>query len=224
MFERKWVIGCARCTGCVRVGMAGIHASFREFLGLAYLQDVQFDAATAKAIASFSIRHVGWFVVLFALAAGWLALVLSGYFSWQTGDGRGRVAGNFCRRGSGTSGRALGQALQLEGAIRCDLRRILQSSCCAHRPYENRVWLIVPVWLPVDRARTPQQIFGQHNNYSTRYIGTEWLQHLFQYYNIQSLDIIQMPRPPSWTSRMFDSVVQLSPAAGRFGTLDDPAG
>jgi hypothetical protein len=51
------------------------------------------------------------------------------------------------------------------------------------KPYENRV-AIWPFGLP-GQFGIVQQLYQQ-----------EWLQHLFQYYNIQSLDIIQMPRVP----------------------------
>jgi hypothetical protein len=51
------------------------------------------------------------------------------------------------------------------------------------KPNEHRV-AIWPFGLP-GQLGIIQQLYG-----------TEWLQHLFQYYNIQSLDIIQMPRTP----------------------------
>src|SRR6185295_10011690 len=58
-FDRKWVMGCG-----VAVGMAGVgwlaYSSMRTNL-LRYLEEVQFDAATAEAIAKFSIQHAGWF-------------------------------------------------------------------------------------------------------------------------------------------------------------------
>src|SRR5450432_1559252 len=51
-------------------------------LGLVrYLQTVGFDGETAKGVAAFSVGQAGWFILIFALAAGILILVLAGFFS-----------------------------------------------------------------------------------------------------------------------------------------------
>jgi hypothetical protein len=179
-FERRWVMGCAVALGVFAVGWLA-YSSFRTSL-IVYLQDVQFDAATANAIASFSIRHVGWFVVLFALAAGLVVLVLSGYFA-----GRRAVVGtillgiflvlDLTRVGSNWVNPYNWKERYVETADN-GLFQFLRK-----KPNEHRV-AIWPFGLPGQLAIV-QQVYG-----------SEWLQHLFQYYNIQSLDIIQMPRMP----------------------------
>jgi hypothetical protein len=180
LFERRWVIGCTVALGVFAVGWLG-YASFRDSL-IVYLQDVQFDAATAEAIASFSIRHVGWFVVLFALAAGWVALVLSGYFAGRRAVVGAILLGAFLvldltRVGSNWVNPYNWKERYVETADNAVIQRLRQ------KPNENRV-AIWPFGLPGQLALV-QQVYG-----------SEWLQHLFQYYNIQSLDIIQMPRTP----------------------------
>ena len=180
VFERRWIYGCALALGVAVVSWLA-YSSSREGL-VTHLQDVQFDAATAKTIASFSIRHVGWFVVLFAVGAGLFAVVLSGYFA-----GRRMVVGalllgvflvvDLTRVGSNWIMAYNWKSRYVEAADNAVIQKLRQS------PNENRV-AIWPFALP-GQFGIIQQLYG-----------TEWLQHLFQYYNIQSLDIIQMPRVP----------------------------
>jgi hypothetical protein len=60
------------------------------------------------------------------------------------------------------------------------------------RPYEHRV-AIFPLDRFVDLRRLPPALAQQYQIFAQLY-GLEWTQHLFQYYNIQSLDIVQEPR------------------------------
>jgi hypothetical protein len=180
LFERRWIIGCAVALGAAAVGWLA-YSSSRSGLET-HLQDVQFDAAVAKAIAGFSIRHVGWFVVLFAVAAGLFAVVLSGYFA-----GRRVVVGtallgmflvvDLARVGSHWVKPYNWKERYLEAADNGVIGFLRQ------KPYEHRV-TVWPFSLPGQFAII-QQIYGGL-----------WLQHLFQFYSIQSLDIIQMPRSP----------------------------
>ena len=57
-----------------------VYASSRETFER-YLQTVQFDEGMARAIASFSISQVGWFILCLGLSAGLFVLVLSGAFA-----------------------------------------------------------------------------------------------------------------------------------------------
>jgi hypothetical protein len=63
------------------------------------------------------------------------------------------------------------------------------------RPYEHRV-AIFPLDRFVDLRRLPREMMPLVQQYSffAQLYGIEWTQHLFQFYNIQSLDIIQEPR------------------------------
>src|SRR5206468_137551 len=79
LFERKWVKGCAFALGLSMIGWL-IYSSSSQSLEK-YLQSVFFEENMAKAIAAFSIRQVGWFVLFLALAVWLVTLILSGAFS-----------------------------------------------------------------------------------------------------------------------------------------------
>lgn len=179
-FDRKWVVGSALAVGVSLLGWV-LYVSSRGSL-VKYLQTVQFDEGAAEAIASFSFRQVGWFILLLSLALALMIAVLSGFFA----GGRARVAvvllGVFlvvdlARVGS----RWVVSYNWREKYVETADNGVMQF--LRLRPFEHRV-AIYPFGLPA-RLGIVQQVYQ-----------FEWLQHLFQYYNIQSLDIIQMPRVP----------------------------
>ena len=87
-FDRKWTLACAASIG-VSLLVWIIYASEKPAL-VRYLQTVGFgDTDMATEIAAFSIRQVGWFILLFAVAAGLLMLVIAGIFSGK----RARLGG-----------------------------------------------------------------------------------------------------------------------------------
>ena len=157
-----------------------------------YLQTVGFpDEDMAKQIAAFSVAQVGWFILFFALATGLLTLVLAGVFSGR----RAKWCGIF-----------LGALLILDLG-RADLPWIVHwnyiqkydidpanpanstnpiINFLRDKSYEHRVAYGLPAPLS-----TPSQFALFENLYRI-----EWAQHHFPYYNIQSLDIVQMPRMP----------------------------
>jgi hypothetical protein len=155
-----------------------IYASSRQSLEH-YLQDVQFDEGMAKLIAAFSISQVGWFAFFYILSAGLVTLMLAGAFAGQ----RAKIAGFL-----------LGAVLVL------DLGR-------ANLPwlYPGRFWDVKEKY-----ATNPVLDLLRKNAYEHRVTmlptrdtgllgqlyGLEWSQHLFLYENIQSLDVVQMARPP----------------------------
>ena len=176
-FDRNWT------SACIVVLIASLLAWLLFALqkpGLVtYLKKVGFPdedgtRGLADAIATFSIWQVGWFILFFVLAAGLLALILSGAFAGP----RARWAGIF-----------LGVLLV------CDLGR-------ADLP-----WIVF--WnYPQKYASNPIVDVLRQKPYEQRVADLrsdslfeqlyriEWSQQLFTYYNIQSLDIIQMSRMP----------------------------
>jgi len=182
-FDKRWVTGMGLALAASVLGWL-IFASSRPAFEQ-YLQNVQFDANLSKLIAGFSIQQVGWFVLFYTLAAVLLVLTLSGAF-----------AGSNAKLG----GILLGLVI-LGDLVRADQPWILywdyQQKYATNpiieklkqKPYEQRV-AILPEWL--DRAvRAPQDWELIHQVYRI-----EWAQHHFPYFNIQSLDIVQMPRMP----------------------------
>jgi hypothetical protein len=177
-FDRRWITGCAIALGACLLGWM-IYASQRPNLE-AYLQTVQFDDTNARMIAEFTLRTVGWFVLFFVLGAGLLALILTGAFSGQ---------------------RAKWGVFLLGLLLVIDLTRANQPwiiywnypqkyadnpvlQFLQDKPYEHRV-ASLPFRLPPELSLL-EQLYR-----------LEWMQHHFLYYNIQSLDIIQMPRMPA---------------------------
>jgi hypothetical protein len=176
-FEKRWGQGCGLALGASLLAWLA-YAFSRQSLER-YLQVVQFDEAKARAIAGFSICQVGWFELFFVLAAGLMLLILSGRFA----GGRAR------------SGMVLLGLLLVGDLVRAnepwvmywDSKQKYASNPIIdrlrERPYEHRV-AILPFHAPPQFALLDRYYRGQ------------WLKHLFPYYNIQSLDTIQMPRMP----------------------------
>ena len=178
-WDRRWLIGsgaalAASLLGWLAYGQA--QASVAQ-----YIQAVGFDPPSAKAMAAFSARQVGWAVLFLAL--GWAALSLA-----LTGGFRGRRA----RHGGLLLGTLLVAdllAADLPYIVVWDYPQKYASNPIVDQlreprahPYEQRV-AILP--FPPRDAESAQ--FRQLYE-------IEWKQQLWQYYNIQSLDIIMMPR------------------------------
>jgi hypothetical protein len=181
-FDRNWI------SICVVVFIASLLAwliyALQKPSLVASLKLVGFsDENLAGQIAAFSIRQIGWFVLFFALAAGLLALILSGALA-----GRRAKWGGFL----------LGILLVLDLG-RADLPWIVFWNypqkyasnpivdLLRNKPYEHRVAML--------RSHSPDHLPFYDDQLEGLY-NIEWSQQLFTYYNIQSLDIIQMARMP----------------------------
>jgi hypothetical protein len=135
--------------------------------------------AMAQAISSFSIHQVGWFVLLLTLSVGLLTLVLSGYFS-----------GRRAKVGAILLGLLLSADLVLANVPWVISWNWVQKyasnpiiEMLKEKPYEHRV-AVLPFTAPSQFA-----MFSQVYD-------IEWKQQLFPYNNIQTLDVIMMPRAP----------------------------
>jgi Bacterial membrane protein YfhO len=180
-FDRKWFWGCAAAFGASVIGWLIFSSEQNQFV--AYLQKIGFpDENFARQIAAFSLGQLGWFVGLLAVALVLLTLVLAGYF---TGT-RARLAvylfGAFLFFD-------LGRA-NLPYIVHWDYKQKYEVGSLnpvvdflRNKPYEHRV-----AGLPF-RAPEGMELFDQLYR-------IEWMQHHFLYYDIQCLDIIQMPRMP----------------------------
>jgi hypothetical protein len=179
-FDRKWIYTCAAIFAISLLGWLG-YASEKANL-IRYLEMVQ-APGDPKEIAAFSIGQAGWFIVLFTIAAGLVALVLAGIFSGKR---------------AGTGGILLGAFLIFD-LVRADLPYVIHwdyfqkyevgslnpiESFLKDKPYEHRV------------ARLPFKWPGQFEEFDQLY-GIEWTQQHYPFYNIQSLDLIQASRMPA---------------------------
>jgi hypothetical protein len=176
-FEKFWIYGCGLALGLSLLGWL-IYASDRQAL-INYLETVNFDDSEAQQIASFSIRQVGWFMLFFVLSAAFMACVFSGAFAGARTRWAGIILG----------------LLMVVDLGRADLPWIIYwnypekyaSNPVLDRlritPYEHRV-TILPGPMSED--------FSMLNDLYRQI----WLQQQFPYYNIQSLDIVDMSRVP----------------------------
>ncbi len=185
-FDRNWTLGCVLA---VVVSLLGWMIYAVEKPGLVrYLQKMGFpDEGMANSIATFSIGQVGWFVMLLVLAIALCTLIISGFFAGQRAKAGGILLGVLLVAD-------LGRA-NLPYIIHWDYKQKYEIGSLnpivdflRARPYEARVAI-----LPFN----PPAHLPQYDDYWGDLYRIEWAQHHFPYYNIQSLDKIQMPRPPA---------------------------
>ena len=176
-FEKRWVIGCVLALSASLLAWLA-YASSRGVLEQ-YLQAVGFDEAKARAIAGFSVSQVGWFVLFFVLAAGLMLLIFSGRFAGVRAKWGGVSLGLVLVVDLGRANQPLVKYwdYQEKYASNPIIDRLRE------KPYEQRV-TIWPFGTPPELALLGKVYRGQ------------WLKHQFPYYNIQSLDTIQVPRVP----------------------------
>ena len=176
-FERRSVHGGALLLGAAALAWL-VYASSRGEL-VAHLTRVH-SPELAPAIAGFSILEFGWSVLFLALSLAFLTLGLAGLL----GGEKARWAGW-----------TLGLLLAID-LVRANLPWVHYwdfadkyapqpvSEHLRARSHEHRL-AILPFELGREHALL-QQLYR-----------AEWLQHGFRYYNIQSLDDVQDPRPPA---------------------------
>lgn len=175
-FDRKWVLGCGAALAVSALAWL-IYAASRVNLE-SYLQRVLFDESMAQTLAAFSIRQAGVFLLLLAAAIVLTVLAMSGYFA-----GRKARVGGF-----------LLVAFLVFDLFRSDAHYIFHWDYTEKyasnpvieklgtKPWDHRV-AILPSGHP------GQPLLDQMYR-------IEWAQHHFPYNNIQSLDIVQLPRMP----------------------------
>jgi hypothetical protein len=176
-FEKSWMRGCWVVLGVVLVAWVVYAADHQQLVD--YLHSVQVRDPDADTIASFSARQVGWFVLFYVLSVVLTGRIFAGAFA----GGKARWAGV-----------ALGLLLVVDLG-RANLPWVVYWNypekyatnpivdLLKDQPYEHRVTL-----LP---GQTPPNLPSVDRLYRL-----EWLQQQFPYYNIQTLDIVDMPRKP----------------------------
>jgi hypothetical protein len=179
--DRRWAMGMmAAWIACLVAWL--IYAGSKSEL-TRYLQKVGFGSGPLPdMIAGFSIREVGWFVLVLALSVGLLALILSGALAGKRAKWAWVAAGLLL---VADLGRANTPWLQFY-----DFRQKYATNplieFLRQNAHEQRVIGLFLPWgnEPAMKLQEPLQGIYQ----------IEWAQHHFQYYRIQSLDIVQMPR------------------------------
>ena len=187
-FERKWAYGCVAALVVSLLGwliFAGEEATFINYLGT-----VQFptsdDNPLGKIIAEFAIHQAGWFVLLFAVAAGLCLLIMSGVLGGRRGAFGGFLLVVFLLVDMGRADLPYIIHWDYKQKYDIDAEHPGQSTnpilnFLRDKYYEHRVTQLPFPGPPGTEA------FG--NVYTI-----EWMQHQFPYYNIQALDVWQRPR------------------------------
>ena len=168
-FDRKWALGCVFAfVGSALAWL--VYASQKPAL-ISYLQTVE-APGDPKEIAAFSVGQAGWFLLFFALAIGIVILIIAGIFSGKRAKLGGILLGVLLIVD-------LGRA-NLPWITHWDYQQKYASNpvidILRDKPYEHRV---------VDLRS--ESLFEQ-------LYAIEWVQQLFPYYNIQSLDLVMRPR------------------------------
>ena len=187
-FDRNWTLVCVLAVIGSVLGWL-IYAMEKPGL-VRYLQKVGFpDEGMAKDIAAFSLGQVGWFIMLFALAVGLCTLIIAGVFAGRRAKLGGFLLGALLVMDLGRAN--LPYIIHLDYKQKYEIGSLNPIvDFLRNKPYEYRV-----ADLPFDtqqRLKFYDNYFGGNGLYRI-----EWAQHHFPYYNIQSLDKIQMPRMPA---------------------------
>jgi Bacterial membrane protein YfhO len=177
-FERKWTYGSV---GFVLLSLAGYFIYFSARQDLArYLATAGFSSTDAGRIARFSAHEVGLYFLFLLLSVGAVYLIQCGVF-----------AGRKAKWAAVFLGLILVSDLARANApwiIYYDYKEKYASNPAIEllrdKPYQHRITM------PGFQLGQPFSLFQQIYH-------VEWLQHLFPFYNIQSLDIPQEPRLPA---------------------------
>jgi hypothetical protein len=182
-FEKKWTIGSLISVVASLLGLLIYVSSKGELVG--YLQRAGFpDPKLADSIAQFSLHEVGLFILVLILSVALLIFILSGVLSGV---------------------RAKWAVIALGILMVIDLARA-DAPWIVYWNYKQK-YASNPVIEFLRQQRFDGRVTGQLAPLSSQFLINangrnfpslyfEWLQHHFQYYRIQSLDIIQMPHMP----------------------------
>jgi hypothetical protein len=196
-FERRWTFGLVGFGAVAFLG-AMIYISSRQDL-IKHLGTAGFPQPLADQIARFSYAEVGLALAHLTLAILLLISILSGWFS-----------GRRARLLVGIVG-----AVLLVDLIPANKPWVVYYNYkdryasnpvidfLRENPHEHRVTARVGPFLSNNYLVDPT---------TTSFVGVanQWLQHHFQYYNIQSLEPVQMPRPPAIDQQFFMAMIPSS--------------
>ncbi|MBA4147878.1 MAG: YfhO family protein [Verrucomicrobia bacterium] len=176
-FDQKWVIGCIMFLAIAVLSLLIFNTSAKSFEK--HLTDFAgLDAGLAATTAKFSIREVGLFVLFLALSVGAVLAVMSGWFAGSRAKWAGILLGTILVVDLARAN--MPWIIYYDYKYKYATNPVIEK--LREEPYKNRVTMFT-------------MGFPQNDNFSSLY-AIEWLQQHFPFYNIQSLDIVQMPREP----------------------------
>jgi hypothetical protein len=184
-FDRRWTTGCAVLLGAAALAWLIFASSGDAFEK--YLQEVQFDPAMAHLVVKFSVEQAGVFLVFFAVAILLVMLTMSGAFRGRRANWGGLLLGLFVVVDLGRANAPWIITWDYEQKYATNpILDILRQ-----QPYEHRV-ASLPRWI-LQVFPVPEKL-AEMEQYFRQLYGIEWIQHHFLYYNIQTPEVIQMPR------------------------------
>ena len=204
-FERAWSRVLVLLLGVSAFGWILYAANKKQLVER--IMYVEFPEETARSMAAFSIGEVGLFVGLLGICVLLLLLVASGWFGGKRARLASIVMGLFLALDLARANLPwiLFQNVKVKYASNPVIDFLKQNA------HEHRV-----IRFPVERFirldRLPREaapVIGQVQQLQQIY-GIEWSQHLFHYYNIQSLDIIQEPRMAT-DKAAYEAVMMFAP-------------
>lgn len=203
-FDKRWVCGTLIVLGlaCAAWGLYAanrnhVESYIAELNQLASIQrtgkpDPAAAAEAAKATFNFSLRQVRWAVVTLAITVGLLAVVVSGGFAGKRARTAGILLGILLVIDLGWQAQpwVIAQNWQARYVEAADNPVI---GLLKAKPYEHRVSRIPDRTL--NSFRVDPRLAQMEGTFQDVY-NSEWTQHLFPYYNIQTVNIVQLPRRP----------------------------
>ena len=203
-FDKKWVVGMFAVVGLAFVAWIAYGASrpkveayIAELNQYANLQqtgkpELAAAAEAATATFNFTLRQVRWAFISLTVTVGLLALLVSGSFAGARARTAGFLFGALLLIDLGWQAQPWvvaqnWQARYIEAADN-PVIGLLKS-----KPHEHRVSRIPERTL--GSFRVDPRIEQMEGMFQSVY-GSEWTQHIFPYDNIQTLNIVQLPRRP----------------------------
>ncbi|MGZ8900491.1 MAG: YfhO family protein, partial [Limisphaerales bacterium] len=192
-FERKWAFGLIAFAAAFLLGTLVYISSRRDLLG--HLATAGFTSVDAEAIARASYAEVFRALAHIVVAVALLIAALSGWFSGR----RARIL-------VGIIGALL--IIDLVPAnkpwvVYYDYKQRYASNpiidFLKENAHEHRV---TARYAPFSSQHLVDQSTAMFMS-----VANMWLQHHFQYYNVQSLEPVQMPRPPALDEQFFTTLL-----------------
>ena len=177
-WEKLWTFSCIAVIALSALSWM-VYSSTRSDL-VKYMTENAIGARAEPAdVAKFSIREVGYFVLVLTVCVGALLAIQAGMFRGARAVWAGVLLGIIL---FGDFARANAPWIQYyDYKIRYASNPVLD--VLKDKPWEHRVTM-------------PPFQFGQQFDMFRGFYQGEWVQHQLQYFNIQTLDVTQDPRPP----------------------------
>ena len=179
-FDKKWFSVCTVILAGSVLALLIFGASKSNMED--HLQHVGIPAQLAPAVAASSIASLGWFILFLILSIASFGLIFSGQFTGDRAKWGGVLLGALLILDLGRANLPWIEYWNISEKYATNpIFDILRQE-----PYEHRVTGFFPPKLPPQLSDVQRPLEGLFN--------IEWKQHGFLYYNIQSVDIVQMPR------------------------------